>query len=106
MPALTGKYKYHQAGEIVDLPDFNLFYKYTAAFPWHSHAAWYISQMIRWGDLPDSMDVKNIIKDIFWVDFHRQICTELGLFSLDLIFISEDSMISLLYSPNSFISSD
>jgi len=79
LPSLTGKYKYHQDGEIVDLPDFNLFYKYAAAFPWHSHAAWYISQMIRWGDLPDSLDVKNIIKDIFWVDFHRQVCTEMGL---------------------------
>ena len=79
LPSLTGKYKYHQNGEIIDLPDFNLFFKYAAAFPWHSHAAWYISQMIRWGDLSDSMDIKNIIKDIYWVDFYRQICTDMGL---------------------------
>jgi len=78
-PSLTGSYQYHQDGDIIDIPDFNLFYKYTAAFPWHSHAAWYISQMIRWKDLPNTMDVKNIIKDIFWVDFHRQICSEMGL---------------------------
>ena len=79
LPSLTGKYKYHHDGDVISLPDFNLFYKYTAAFPWHSHAAWYISQMIRWGDLPDSLDTKNIIKDIFWVDFHRQVVAEMGL---------------------------
>ena len=79
LPSLTGRYQYHQDGDIVDIPDFNLFYKYTAAFPWHSHAAWYISQMIRWNDLANTMDVKNIIKDIFWVDFHRQVCAEMRL---------------------------
>ena len=89
LPSLTGRYKYNQNGEIIDLPDFNLFYKYTAAFPWHSHAAWYISQMIRWGDLSDSLDVKNIIKDIFWVDFHRQVCAEMGLDYPDLNIKSE-----------------
>ena len=79
LPSLTGNYKYDQEGDVVSIPDFNLFYKYTAAFPWHSHAAWYISQMIRWGDLPDSLDTKNIIKDIFWVDFHREVVAEMGL---------------------------
>lgn len=79
LPSLTGNYTYHRQGDISRLPDFNLFYKYTAAFPWHSHAAWYISQMIRWGDLPDSLDTQNIIKDIFWVDFHRKIMVEMGL---------------------------
>ena len=89
LPSLTGKYYYHQGAEVVNLPDFNLFYKYTAAFPWHSHAAWYISQMIRWGDLPNSLDAKNIIKDIFWVDFHREVVTEMGLASPDINVKSE-----------------
>lgn len=79
LPSLTGMYKYHNDGDVVNLPDFNLFYKYSAAFPWHSHAEWYISQMMRWGDLPASLDAKNIIKDIFWVDFHREVVAEMGL---------------------------
>ena len=89
LPSLTGRYQYHQEGDIVDIADFNLFYKYTAAFPWHSHAAWYISQMIRWNDLSNSMDVKNIIKDIFWVDFHRRVCAEMGLDCPDINIKSE-----------------
>jgi nitrate/nitrite transport system substrate-binding protein len=89
LPSLTGKYQYQQGGDVVNLPDFNLFYKYTAAFPWYSHAAWYISQMMRWGDLPDSVDAKNIIKDIFWVDFHRQVVAEMGLVCPDINVKSE-----------------
>ncbi|MEJ2142764.1 MAG: CmpA/NrtA family ABC transporter substrate-binding protein [Gammaproteobacteria bacterium] len=76
---LTGEYKYDPESKPVNFPDFNVFYKYTATFPWHSHAAWYMSQMIRWQDIPDSLDTRNIINDIFWVDFYREIVSEMGL---------------------------
>lgn len=79
MLPLTGQYKYHQEMEPVNLPDFNVFYRYAATFPWHSHAAWYMSQMIRWKDIPDSLDIKNIINDIFWVNFYREIASEMEL---------------------------
>jgi ABC-type nitrate/sulfonate/bicarbonate transport system substrate-binding protein len=76
---LTGQYNYHPDNEPTNLPDFNVFYQYCATFPWHSHAAWYMSQMIRWKDIPDSLDIKNIINDIFWVDFYREIADEMDL---------------------------
>jgi len=76
---LTGQYNYHPGNEPANLPDFNVFYQYCATFPWHSHAAWYMSQMIRWKDIPDSLDIKNIINDIFWVDFYREIADEMDL---------------------------
>jgi nitrate/nitrite transport system substrate-binding protein len=76
---LSGQYKYHFEGKTENLADFNVFYKYNATFPWYSHAAWYMSQMIRWGDIADSLDVKNIIKDVFWVDFYREVAEEMNL---------------------------
>lgn len=79
LPSLTGQYIYHCGGDIEVLPDFHVFFKYAATFPWHSHASWYISQMMRWGDLPKSLDVKNIIRDIFWVDTYRQVAEEMGI---------------------------
>ena len=79
LPSLTGQYKYHHDAETESLPDFHVFFKYAASFPWYSHASWYISQMIRWGDLPNSLDIKNIIRDIFWVDTYRLVAEEMGI---------------------------
>jgi len=79
LPPLLGKYRYHPEGEAENLPQFNLFYKYNASFPWLSQAEWYMSQMIRWGDISDSLDIESILKNIFWVDFHRQVMEEMGL---------------------------
>jgi nitrate/nitrite transport system substrate-binding protein len=79
LPSLSGQYKYHDDSAAEPLPDFHVFFKYGATFPWHSHASWYISQMMRWGDLPKTLDVKNIIRDIFWVDTYRQVAEEMGI---------------------------
>ena len=76
---LSGKYKYHADAAAESLPDFNVFYKYNASFPWHSHAAWYISQMLRWGDLADTVNTKDIINEIYWVDFYREVVDEIGM---------------------------
>jgi len=77
-PPLAGQYIYHAGAPAESLPDFNVFYKYNASFPWHSHAAWYLSQMQRWGDVSDSVNVKETINNIYWVDFYRQVITEMG----------------------------
>jgi len=76
---LTGCYPFSTQGEPEQLPDFHLFYRYASTFPWFSHMAWYIEQMMRWGDMPANMDVKNIIKDIYWVDFYRQVFDDMQL---------------------------
>lgn len=78
-PPLSGQYKYHAETATVSMPDFNVFNNYNASFPWHSHAAWYISQMQRWGDLSDSINVNETIKNIYWVDFYREVVNEMGL---------------------------
>ena len=33
----------------LDLPDFHLFHRDHANFPWRSHADWFLKQMVRWG---------------------------------------------------------
>ncbi|HEY3797002.1 MAG TPA: CmpA/NrtA family ABC transporter substrate-binding protein [Caulobacteraceae bacterium] len=32
--------------------DYLVFHRYAASFPWRSHAQWFLSQMIRWGQAP------------------------------------------------------
>lgn len=76
---LKGKYKYHPDGALESLPDFNVFHRYNAGFPWYSYIGWYLSQMVRWGDIPDSQDTETILQDIYWVDLYRQVAEEMGL---------------------------
>lgn len=44
----------------------------AANFPWHSHAAWFVSQMVRWGQfgLPD--DVAGLCAATYRTDLYRQ----------------------------------
>jgi len=79
LPPLMGQYKYHNDGESELIANFNTYYKYSAAFPWHSHAAWYIEQMKRWDDLPETVDSMQVIKDVFLVENYRQVASEMGI---------------------------
>jgi nitrate/nitrite transport system substrate-binding protein len=36
------------------VPDFNVFFRYHATYPYYSDAIWYLTQMRRWGQIPDS----------------------------------------------------
>lgn len=79
LPPLLGQYKYHNGADSESIANFNTYYKYSAAFPWHSHAAWYIAQMKRWHDLPETADYKRVIEEVFLVENYRQVATELGI---------------------------
>src|SRR5690606_33196769 len=35
------------------VPDFNVFYRYYATYPFYSDAIWYLTQMRRWGQIAD-----------------------------------------------------
>ncbi len=79
LPPLLGKYKYHNQGSGQSIANFNMFFNYTAAFPWHSHAGWYIEQMKRWHDLPEKLNTEELIQAVFLVDQYRQVATEMGI---------------------------
>lgn len=55
--SMTGTFEYEK-GDKRDVPDFNVFYRYYATYPFYSDAIWYLTQMRRWGqiaeDKPDS----------------------------------------------------
>ncbi|MAQ18846.1 MAG: nitrate ABC transporter [Sandaracinus sp.] len=77
--SLTGKNR-QTGGELrVDMPDFNVFHRYVANFPWRSHAKWILSQMIRWGETPENVDVDAVAKLAFRPDIYREAVTPLGV---------------------------
>jgi nitrate/nitrite transport system substrate-binding protein len=48
--SMTGTFL-SQPGDRRDLPDFNVFYRHHATYPFYSDAVWYLTQMRRWGQI-------------------------------------------------------
>ncbi len=53
--SMTGTFEYEK-GDVRDVPDFNVFFRYFATYPYYSDAIWYMTQMRRWGQISDSPD--------------------------------------------------
>ncbi len=55
--SMTGTFEYEK-GDKRPVPDFNVFFRYFATYPYFSDAVWYLTQMRRWGQIaeykPDS----------------------------------------------------
>lgn len=48
--SMTGTFEYEK-GDVRDVPDFNVFFRHYATYPFYSDAIWYLSQMRRWGQI-------------------------------------------------------
>ena len=51
--SMTGTFEYEK-GDKRSLPDFNVFFRYYATYPYYSDAIWYLTQMRRWGQIPEA----------------------------------------------------
>ena len=51
--SMTGTFEY-EAGDRRDAPDFNVFFRYNAPFPYYSDAVWTMTQMRRWGQIAEA----------------------------------------------------
>ena len=51
--SMTG-YFYFQRSDKRPMPDFNVFFNHFASYPWYSDCVWFLTQMRRWGQIPDS----------------------------------------------------
>jgi len=51
--SMTGTFEFEK-GDKRSLPDFNVFYRYHATYPFYSDAVWFLTQMRRWGQIPEA----------------------------------------------------
>jgi len=51
--SMTGTFEYAR-GDVRSLPDFNVFFRYFATYPYYSDAVWYLTQMRRWGQIAEA----------------------------------------------------
>lgn len=53
--SMTGTFEFEK-GDKRDIPDFNVFYRHFATYPYYSDAVWYLTQMRRWGQIGEARD--------------------------------------------------
>jgi nitrate/nitrite transport system substrate-binding protein len=50
--SMTGTFEFEK-GDVREIPDFNVFFRYYATYPYYSDAVWYLTQMRRWGQISE-----------------------------------------------------
>ncbi|TDG15932.1 nitrate ABC transporter substrate-binding protein [Seongchinamella unica] len=71
--SMTGTFEYEK-GDKRDIPDFNVFFRYFATYPYYSDAIWYLTQMRRWGQIaePKSDDwYLEVAKSVYRPDIYQ-----------------------------------
>ncbi|WP_435905346.1 CmpA/NrtA family ABC transporter substrate-binding protein [Devosia sp.] len=72
--SMTGTFEY-EPGDIRDVPDFNVFYRYFATYPYYSDAIWYLTQMRRWGQIAEDKSddwYADVAKSVYRPDIYLQ----------------------------------
>lgn len=59
--SMLGTFEFEK-GDIRSLPDFNVFFRYNATYPYYSDGIWFMTQMRRWGQIAES-------KPAEWYDY-------------------------------------
>jgi nitrate/nitrite transport system substrate-binding protein len=77
--SMNGTFEYEK-GDKRSLPDFNVFFRYNASYPYYSDAVWNLTQMRRWGQIneekPDSWYME-IAKKVYRPDIYMVAAKEL-----------------------------
>jgi ABC-type nitrate/sulfonate/bicarbonate transport system substrate-binding protein len=61
------------------LPDFHVFHRNHANFPWRSHADWFLKQMVRWSQCAPSIDIEATSDRVYRTDIFRAAASEMGI---------------------------
>ena len=77
--SMTGTFEY-EAGDKRPAPDFNVFFRYNATFPYYSDAVWTLTQMRRWGQIADGKPdawYADTAASVYKPDIYREAAKEL-----------------------------
>ncbi len=80
--SMTGTFEFEK-GDKRSMPDFNVFYRYNATYPFYSDGIWFLTQMRRWGQIPDSKPedwyhetIKEIYRPDIWMEAAKMLVEE------------------------------
>ena len=72
--SMTGTFEF-EPGDVRSIPDFNVFFRYFATYPYYSDAVWYLTQMRRWGQISEDKDDQwydSVAKKVYLPDIYMQ----------------------------------
>ncbi len=88
--SMTGTFEFEK-GDKRELPDFNVFFKYNATYPFYSDAVWFLTQMRRWGQITEEKEAawydetaKNIYRPDIWMKAAKLLVEEGALSESDI----------------------
>lgn len=76
-PALSGDIRVSSV-DVVRVEDFFMPLARGATFPWKSHALWFYTQMVRWGQVVHSPENEAIARETYRPDLYRSALKPLG----------------------------
>jgi two-component system, oxyanion-binding sensor len=68
---LTGRLVRVPGGREDRQPDFIVFHRHHANFPWLSHALWLLTQMRRWGQIASPLNLEEAARQVYRPDLYR-----------------------------------
>lgn len=77
--SMTGTFEFEK-GDKREVPDFNVFFRYHATYPYYSDAVWYLTQMRRWGQIADAKPDSwyfDTAKSVYLPQIYREAAAEL-----------------------------
>ena len=88
--SMTGTFEFEK-GDKRSMPDFNVFFRYNATYPFYSDAVWFLTQMRRWGQITsgkaDSWYIetaKKIYQPDIWLAAAKELVKEGKLSASDI----------------------
>lgn len=80
--SMIGTFEYEK-GDIRDAPDFNVFFRYDATYPFYSDGIWFLTQMRRWGQITETKPdewyhskIKEVYKPEIWLQAAKLLVEE------------------------------
>ena len=77
--SLVGSPPYLKNGRGSQSQDYLVFHRYAASYPWRSHALWFLSQMLRWGQIPSDTDLNAVAARVYRPEPFRDAASDLGV---------------------------
>lgn len=78
-PALLGEGVLRDRKSLLEDDDVLVFHHYAANFPWQSHALWFLTQMVRWGQVAAPQDLTAVAEQGYRPDLYREAAAALDI---------------------------
>ena len=59
--------------------DYVIFHRHAASYPWRSHAIWFLSQMLRWGQIGPDVDLAAAAARVYRPEAFRDAAADVGV---------------------------